>query len=82
MAASTMAAAYEVAEKDIATLQADMAAGRITAVELVKAYEARIARIDRSGPRLNSIIALNPRAIQDAAALDAERQLSHKDSDH
>jgi len=74
MAVSTMAVAYEVAEKDIATLQADMATGKITAVELVKAYEARIARIDRSGPRLNSIIALNPRAMEDAAALDAERK--------
>ena len=60
--------------KDITGLAADMAAGKVTAVELVKAYEARIAGIDRSGPHLNSVIALNPHAIDDAAALDAERK--------
>ena len=42
MAVSTMAVAYEVTEKDIATLQADMATGKITAVELVKAYDWEI----------------------------------------
>ena len=60
--------------KDITGLAADMAAGKVTAVELVKAYEARIAGIDRSGPHLNSLIALNPHAIDDASALDAERR--------
>ena len=68
------AAPYEVAEKDIATLQADLTAGRVTSVELVKAYLKRIARLDRAGPKLNSIIALNPRALTDAKALDAERK--------
>src|SRR5476651_1381480 len=66
--------AYEVAEKDIATLQADMAAGRVTSVELVQAYLDRIVAIDRAGPQLNSIIAINPQALSAAAALDAERK--------
>ena len=69
--------AYDVAEKDIATLQADMRAGRVTAVELVQAYQDRIAAIDRAGPRLNSIIAVNPDALAAAAALDAERRAGH-----
>jgi amidase len=74
---ATPAFAYDVVEKDIATLQADMAAGRVTAVELVQAYQARIAAIDRAGPRLNSIIALNSDALAAAAALDAERKAGH-----
>jgi amidase len=68
------AAPYDVVEKDITILQADMAAGRVTAVQLVKAYRARIAAVDKSGPTLNSVIALNPQALTQAAALDAERK--------
>jgi len=68
------AAAYEVAEKDIATLQADMAVGRVSAAELVRAYLARIEALDRNGPQLHAIIAVNPNAVADAQALDAERK--------
>ena len=49
-----------------------MAAGRVTAAQLVKAYEVRIAAIDKAGPKLNSLISLNPDALAEAAALDAE----------
>jgi amidase len=66
--------AYDVHEATIATLQADMAAGRVTAVALVDAYLARIAAYDRHGPALNSMLWLNPGARADAAALDAERR--------
>jgi len=65
---------YDVSEKSIATLQADMSAGRVTSAELVRAYIARIDKIDRSGPSLHSVIALNPNALNDARALDAERK--------
>ena len=68
------AAPYQVAEKDIATLQADMAAGRVTSAGLVRAYIARIDALDRKGPKLRSVIAVNPNAIADAMALDAERK--------
>lgn len=63
----------EVFEASIPELQEAMAAGRITAVELVEAYLARIAAYDRQGPALNSILRLNPRARDEAAALDHER---------
>src|SRR3954464_6992759 len=71
------AAPYQVAEKDIATLQADMAAGRVSAAELVAAYIARIDALDRAGPQLHAVIAVNPNAIADAQALDAERRGGH-----
>lgn len=48
--------------------------GRITSVELVTAYGARIAAFDRKGPRLNSVIALNPQAMEIARERDAERK--------
>src|SRR5262249_5935296 len=72
--AQPAAAQYQVAEKDIPTLQADMTAGRVTSAELVRAYLARIDALDRNGPRLRAVIAVNPDAIADAVALDAERK--------
>jgi amidase len=72
--AQPSAPAYQVAEKDIPTLQADMAAGRVTSADLVRAYLARIEAMDRNGPQLRAVIAVNPQAIADAAALDSERK--------
>ncbi len=67
---------YDVFEATILELQDDMAAGRVTAVELVDAYLARIAAYDHRGPMLNAIIRLNPNARAEAALLDQER-VSH-----
>ncbi len=68
------AAPYDVVEKDIATLQADLASGRVTSEELVRAYSKRIDDIDRNGPTLRSVLIVNPHAAADARALDAERK--------
>jgi amidase len=65
---------YDVVEASIATLGGDMAAGKVTAEALVTAYQARIEAIDWAGPALRSVIALSPRALEDARALDAERR--------
>jgi amidase len=67
------AAAYDVQEKSVATLQRDLAAGRVTSEQLVGIYLDRIAALDRRGPALHSMISLNPRARDDARRLDAER---------
>ena len=65
---------FEVHEASIRDLQAAMTDGRTTAVALVDAYLARIAAYDRGGPRINAMIRLNPRAREQAAALDRERR--------
>ncbi len=74
----TMAAAPapgpEVVELGVADAGARMAAGSLSSEALTRAYLERIERIDRSGPALNSVIELNPDALADARALDAERQ--------
>jgi len=67
------APSFDVAEKSIPELQAAMAAGEVTSAALVEAYTARIEAIDRAGPRLNSVIALMPGALDEARARDAER---------
>jgi len=63
-----------VHEASVLDLQAAMTAGRLTSVDLVDAYLARIRAYDDSGPALNAIIHVNTRARADAAALDAERR--------
>ena len=65
----------EVFEASIPDLQEAMADGRVTAVQLVDAYLARISAYDREGPALNSMVYLNPNARAQAAALDQERAL-------
>ena len=67
--------AFDVAEKTVAELQAAMASGKTTAQQLVRLYLARIAALDKAGPKLNSVIELNPDALAIAAALDAERKV-------
>ena len=57
-------------EVTIAELQAAMEEGEFTAVELVNAYIERIEAIDQDGPRLNSILEINPDALDIAQALD------------
>jgi amidase len=73
--ASPAARAPEVVERTIDESQRDMAEGRTTARALTAAHLARIAAYDKQGPALNAMIALNPRALEDADALDAERRL-------
>jgi amidase len=71
---SESSAPFVYAEADISELQARMAAGELDSVTLTRAYLDRIARVDRAGPRLNAVLELNPDALKEAAALDAERQ--------
>ena len=61
-------------ELTITDIQTRMAAGELTAVALTESYLHRIAKLDRAGPALNSVIELNPDALEIAAALDAERR--------
>jgi Asp-tRNA(Asn)/Glu-tRNA(Gln) amidotransferase A subunit family amidase len=60
-------------ELTIPELQAAMASGATTSAALVQQYLDRIAAFDRDGPRLSAMIMINPRALEEAAALDRER---------
>ncbi len=67
--------AEHVIERPIAELQAGMAAGDYTSVELVEAYFARIEALDANGPKLNSVIERNPDALKAAKKADADRKV-------
>src|SRR5690349_25074477 len=64
----------DLIEITIAELQTRMAAGELTALALVQQYKARIKAIDRHGPKVNSVLELNPDAEEIARALDQERR--------
>ncbi len=54
-------------------IAAALQAGEVSSEQVVQAYLDRIERIDRSGPELRSVLALNPRALEDAREADAAR---------
>jgi len=61
-------------EATIAELQAEMASGRLTSVDLTKEYLARIKALDQGAEGVNSIIELNPDALQMAEHADQLRR--------
>ena len=61
-------------EATISDLQSRMKSGELSAHTLTAAYFARIAEIDKSGPKLNSVIEVNPDALAIAESLDNERK--------
>jgi len=68
------ALAEDYVEADIAALQDQMQRNELTSEQLVTWYLDRIDALDRAGPRLNSMIEINPDALTIARALDEERQ--------
>ena len=68
---------FDVMEKSISELGAALKSGQVTSRDLVAGYLARIEAFDRRGPSLNAIVAINPAAMETAAALDAERALGN-----
>lgn len=72
--AGLRASAVDLANVTIAELQAAMSKGTITSEKLTELYLARIAAYDKQGPSLNTVIVLNPKALETARALDAERK--------
>ena len=76
LAAAARTAASETAlnEATIAELQTKMASGELTSRQLVEYFQGRIEALDRNGPKLNSVIEVNPGALAIADRLDEERK--------
>lgn len=63
--------ALSIEEATIADLHAAYRSGQTSVHAVVAAYLARIAAYDQKGPLINSIINLNPKALEEADKLDA-----------
>src|SRR5215510_7978747 len=61
---------FTVVEASIRDMQTAMTEGRITSREIVLQYLTRIATYE---DKLNAVVAVNPRALEEAEALDRER---------
>ncbi|MFT3997322.1 MAG: amidase [Asticcacaulis sp.] len=65
-----------VKEASVDALQVAMAAGELTSEAITKASIRRIETFDKARG-LNAVIVINPEAISEAKALDAERRAGH-----
>lgn len=65
---------FDLQEATILQMQRQMSEGEISAEWLAKAYLKRIDEIDKNGPTINSVIEINPEALEIAKALDKERK--------
>ncbi len=63
-----------VTEQSIDQLRTGMANGTTTSEAITRAYLDRIAAMDRKGPTLRAVIAINPDALAQAKASDARRK--------
>src|SRR6267378_1633001 len=72
--APAFAKAIDLDAATIADINTAFDAGTLTAEKLVQMCLARIAEFDRKGPALRAVITLNPKALDAARALDAERK--------
>ncbi|MEL7046139.1 MAG: amidase family protein [Pseudomonadota bacterium] len=72
--ATTRGAELSLIVAEVSELNAAMDAGAISSESLVQRYLDRIEAYDQAGPNLNSVILVNPRALQRARKLDAERR--------
>jgi amidase len=71
--AAKMASArpFNIVEATIADIHAAYKAGTLTARQLVQTYLDRIDAYDKNGPRINSVISVNPKALEEADRLDS-----------
>jgi amidase len=61
-------------EWTISDLNEKMESGELTARQVAELYLQRIEAVDKSGPYINSVIELNPAALEIADGLDQERK--------
>ena len=66
-----MAEHFQIVEASIDDIQEAYKTGKLTVRQLVQAYLDRIEAYDKNGPKINSIITLNPHALEEADKLDA-----------
>jgi amidase len=72
VAAQNSVKPFHLDEATISDVHAAYKAATLTSVKLVQAYLERIRACDQTGPELNVVIFLNPRALEETAALDEE----------
>ena len=73
---AAQAAIFRLEEATIADINTAFDAGALTSQQLTQLYLNRIEAYDRGAPGLNSVLTLNPNALETAASLDSERAVT------
>ncbi|MBF2025557.1 MAG: PEP-CTERM sorting domain-containing protein [Oscillatoriales cyanobacterium C42_A2020_001] len=66
---------FRLQDATIADINLAIDSGALTSQQLVQLYLNRIAAYDKQGPSINSLITINPNALQEAALFDQQRNL-------
>lgn len=72
LAGQACAQSFQVTETSIDDIHKAMRAGTLTCHDLVQQYINRIQAYDQQGPKLNAMLYVNPRALQQADAMDQD----------
>lgn len=67
---------FDLQTASVADINEAYDAGALSAERLVELCIARIEAYDQKGPKLNAVIAINPKALETARSLDEERKAS------
>ena len=62
--------AFRLEEATIDDIRSAFRSGELTCRRLVEIYLARIEAYDKGGPKLNSILTINPKVLEEAEELD------------
>jgi amidase len=65
---------FDLQTATVADINAAIDAGALSSEKLVRLYLNRIEAYDKKGPKINSVITLNPKALEEARSLDTERK--------
>ena len=77
---AALGATFNLEEATVADINATFDSGALTSERLTQLYLNRIDAYDKQGPTLNSLITVNPNALETARTLDVERQTTGRRS--
>jgi amidase len=69
---------FTAIEKTAPQIEAALTRGEVTTEDIISEYLTRLATLDRRGPGLRSMLALNRSVVAEARQLDAERAAGHE----
>ena len=78
--ATAHATTFDLQTATVADINAAIDAGALSSEKLVALYLKRIEAYDKKGPKINSVITLNPTALDEARTLDTERTIKGRRS--
>lgn len=67
---------FDLSTASVAEIHQAIEAGALSSEKLIKLYLNRIEAYDKKGPSVNCVIYVNPNALEETKALDAERKKS------